>query len=402
MAHRCEYKVNIEIDKDKLKATYIALWKNKSLDVLQHTLFINGAEEIKGRDNLRFATMGGWLVAFPNERETMMYYSYFGSSTVELSPYENFRKMPNLYYEEDNEINLIERLKEVYPEYKYLIQKLSKNNLKGYMTIYKYIQLAFKYPHKISQMEWLIENKQENIITENNLKKGLKPEIINYIKEHKGIDHLYIKAVELAIKTNAKYWDCHDAVCYFLGDLKLQPYLEMQNADVRYYKDYKDMCKKLKKDFTDPYWRYPKNLFKAHDKLMKEIEAIKKLEEKERMKNIADSIKQKEKYSKKHTLNVDDLVFYFPYDLEDIKNQAKVLNQCLISCDYHIKYANKEKILVFIKRNNKPYATAEIGKNKEVKQFYLNEKDRNNCHPNETLYDKLHLFLNSLPKTITI
>ena len=135
---------------------------------------------------------------------------------------------------------------------------------------------------------------------------------------------------------------------------------------------------------------------------MKEIEAMKKLEEKERMKKIADSIKQKEKYSKKHTLNVDDLVFYFPYDLEDIKNQAKVLNQCLISCDYHIKYANKEKILVFIKKNNKPYATAEISQNKHIKQFYLNEKDRCKCNPSETLYDKLNMFLGTLPKKILI
>ena len=401
MAHRCNFKIIFEIDKDKLKATYIAQWKNKRLDVLQHTLFKNGAEEIKGRDNLRYSAMGGWLVAFPDEKETMMYYSY-GKSTTQLEPYENFRKMPNLYYEEDNEINLIEQLKEVYPEYKYLIQKLANNNLKGYMTIYKYIQLAFKYPHKISQMEWLIENKQENIITETNLKKGLKPEIIAYIKEHKEIDHLYIKAIELAIKTNAKYWDCHDAVCYFLGDLKLREYLDLQNTNVQYYKDYKNMCLKLKKNFDDPYWRYPKNLFKAHDKAMKEIEKMKALEEKERLKKVAEKIKAKLKYSKKHNLVIDNLEFYFPYDLEDIKNQAKVLHQCLISCDYHIKYANSEKILVFIKRNNKPYATAEITKEKHIKQFYLNEKDRDKCNPSAELEDKLHMFLQSLPKEVRV
>lgn len=400
MAHRCEYKVNIEIDKDKLKATYIALWKNKSLDVLQHTLFINGAEEIKGRDNLRFAVLGGWLVAFPNEKETMRYYSYTGK--VELEPYEEWKKMPSLYYEEDSETDLIEQLKNIYPEYKYLIQKLANNNLKGYMTIYKYLQLAYKYPSKISQMEWLIENKQENIITENNLKKGLKPEIINYIKEHKEIDHLYIKAVELAIKTNAKYWDCYDAVCYFHGDLKLREYLDLQNTNVQYYKDYKNMCLKLKKNWDDPYWRYPKNLFKAHDKVMKEIEKMKAREEKEKLKAIAEKIKAKIKYSKKHNLVIENLEFYFPYDLEDIKNQAKVLHQCLITCDYHIKYANKEKILVFIKRNNKPYATAEITKDKSIKQFYLNESNREKCYPSESLKEKMNLFLNGLPKTITI
>lgn len=401
MAHRCNYKVEIEIKRDRIIATYNAEWKNKRLDVLKHTLELNGKETIEARDNLRYVSMGGWLVAFPNEKETMYYYSY-GNSKVVLSDYREWNKMPSIYYDTENENIFLNDLKGFYSEYKYLINKLAKSGINGYKEIYKYIQLAYKYPQKLSQMEWLIENKQENLITETNLKKGLKAEIINYIKEHKEIDHLYIKAIELAIKTNAKYWDCHDAVCYFLGDLKLQDYLDKQNTNVYYYKDYKKMCLKLKKDWDDPYWRYPKNLFKAHDKLMKEIEAMKKLEEKERMKKIADSIKQKEKYSKKHTLNVDDLVFYFPYDLEDIKNQAKVLHQCLISCDYHIKYANSEKILVFIKRNNKPYATAEISQNKHIKQFYLNEKNRCRCNPSETLYDKLNMFLGTLPKKILI
>ena len=78
------------------------------------------------------------------------------------------------------------------------------------------------------------------------------------------------------------------------------------------------------------------------------------------------------------------------------------MHQCLITCDYHIKYANSEKILVFIKRNNKPYATAEITKDKQVKQFYLNEKNRDKCHPNDTLREKLNMFLGTFPKTITI
>ena len=398
MAHKCDYKVEFEIHFDRIIATYTAYWKNKSLDILKHTLYLCGVEFIKARNNLRYVSVGGWFVAFPNEKETMLYYSYSGK--VELGEYEIWNKMPSLYYDDDE--SLIKRLKEAMPEYKYLIQKLANNNIKDYIRIYKYLQLAEKYPDKLSQIEWLVENKQENLITENNLKKGFKPEIIAYIKEHRQIDHLYIKAVELAIKTKAKYWDCHDAVCYFLGDLKLQPYLEEQNTNVVYYKDYKNMCLKLKKNWNDPYWRYPKNLFKAHDKAMKEIKAMQELEAKERLKKIADKILSKKKYSTKHNLVIDNLEFYFPYDLEDIKNQAKVLHQCLITCDYHIKYANSEKILVFIKRNNKPYATAEITKDKQVKQFYLNEKKRDKCKPNNTLREKLNMFLGTLPKTITI
>ena len=399
MAHRCDYKVVFEINENRITATYIATWRNKYLDVLKHTLYLNGEEKIFARDNLRWVMLGGWFVAFPNEKETMRYYA---SDKVKLCDYVEWKKMPTLYYEEDNETRFIDNLKGFYPEYKYLIQKLEKAQIKGYKEIYKYLQLAYKYPHKLSCIEWLVENRQENLITDYNLKKGFSAEIVNYIKEHRDIDHLYIKAIELAIKTKEKYWDCHDAVCYFLGDLKLREYLDKQNTNVQYYRDYKKMCEKLKKNWGDPYWRYPKDIFKAHNKVMQEIKALDEAKEKEKMKKIAEKISQKVKYSKKHNLVLDNLEFYFPYDLEDIKKQAETLNQCLITCDYHIKYANNEKILVFVKKNNEPYATAEITQEKEIRQFYLNEKNRDKCNPTKSLRDKLNIFLNTLPKRVII
>jgi len=398
MAHRCNYKVYFETTSDRITATYIAEWKNRYLDVLKHTLYLNGEEKIFARDNLRWVSLGGWFVAFPNEKETMRYY---GGDKVKLDEYREWGKMPTLYYEEDNETNIIDRLKENYPQYKYLIQKLS-NNIKGYTTIYKYLQLAYKYPNKLSVMEWLAENRQENLITDYNLKKGFSVDVINYIKEHKDISHLYIKAIELAIKSKAEYCDCYEAVCYFLGDLKLRDYLDKQKTNVDYYKDYKKMCLKLKKNFDDPYWKYPKDIYKAHNKAMQEIKALDEAKAKERLQKIAEKIRQKIKYSKKHNLVLDNLEFYFPYELDDIVNQAETLNQCLITCDYHIKYANNEKILVFVKKNNKPYATAEITQEKEIRQFYLNEKDRDKCHPTKRLKEKLNIFLDTLPKRVLI
>lgn len=44
---------------------------------------------------------------------------------------------------------------------------------------------------------------------------------------------------------------------------------------------------------------------------------------------------------------------------------------------------NKKLILVFIKKDNQPVATAELFYNKKVGQFYGNETNRENCKPND-------------------
>ena len=400
MAHRCNYKVEFELDNEKIKTTYWAYWENKKLDVLEHTLFLNGKEEIKGRDNLRFAVLGGWFVAFPDEKETMRYYSY-GNSKTKLCDYKEWKKMPSLYYEEDSENNLIDRLKNIYPEYRYLIQKLANNDLKGYATIYKYLQLAKKYPDKLSQMEWLVENRQHHLITETNLKKGFDKNLINFIKDN--LDNwVDLQACKLAIKNNVSYAVAKRCKDYFLSDLKLEEYLNKQNESLTFYKDYKKMCKELKKNWNDPYWHYPSDLRKQHNKVAKEIKAQKEAQFIKENEIICKELKEKMKYSLKTKAVEGKLEFYFPYDLEDIKNHAEVLSQCLITAKYYVKYAKGETILCFIKKDNKPYATAELKKNKEIKQFYMDEKDREKCNPTPKLKEAMNRFLQTLPKEIRV
>lgn len=135
------------------------------------------------------------------------------------------------------------------------------------------------------------------------------------------------------------------------------------------YNDYLDMARTVGHDTEDPYWKYPKDLKKAHDKAMKENERIKARKERKKQKAYLDAVK---KYLGKE-LDVDGLRVYVPGNVDEIVHQAEGLHQCLVYADYIGKVAEYGCLLVFIKRNGEPMATAELDKNGKVVQFYGDE-----------------------------
>ena len=397
MAHKCDYEIKLDyISSEMIDITYWAYWKDKKLDVIKHRLFLNGdvKEIIKVRGNLEFSVFGGWLVAFPNEKYWRYYY---GKQIVPLCEYEVYNKLPNIYYECDKS-ELIDKLKNFYPKYKYLIEKARNKN---YYEIYKFMRLA-NQTGKLSIIEWLVENHQDNLITLNNLKTNFNADIFNFINENKETRNLDIRAVKLAVKEGVDYNTAKRAVDYYFSDIKLKDYLLSQSERMEYYEDYKKMCKKLKKNWDDPYWRYPKDLVKAHNKVMAEIKAIEEAKREEENKQIIEKILQKKTYSLKHKFIDGSYECYFPYELEDIKEQADALNQCLITAEYYKKYANKNTILIFIKRKNKRYATCEITTDKQIKQFYRDESDKKDCSATPVLQAVMNKFLATLPKRVVV
>lgn len=399
MAHKCEYSITLDyIDNEKIELTYWASWKDKRLDIIKHSLFMNGnkTEIIQARDNLDFSVFGGWLVAFPDEKERHYYY---GNRVVKLYKYYEWSKLPTLSFYEPSDLK--DRMKEVYPEYKYLIEKAGTIR---YDELFKIMRIA-KQTGKLSIIEWLLENNQKNLITLNNLKTNFNADIFNFIKENKEISYLDIRAVKLAVKEGVDYHSAKIAVDYYFSDLKLRDYLLTQTLkrnDTSYYNDYKKMCKRLKKNWDDPYWRYPKDLIKAHNKVMAEIKAMEQAKKEAENKNIIEKILSKKKGSLKYNFIDGNYQVYFPYEFSDIEQQAEELNQCLITAEYYKKYANNKSILIFVKYKNKRYATCEIDSEKHIKQFYRNEKDRLNCSATPVLQAVMDKFLNTLPKRVVI
>ena len=148
---------------------------------------------------------------------------------------------------------------------------------------------------------------------------------------------------------------------------------------VSLYCDYKSLLKQT--NHKGEYWLFPKDLEKKHDELREEVARIKALEEAEKLKTKQkDYLKAIKKWLGSEQ-TIDGFTIYVPDDVLDIKFQAEYLHQCLISCDYISKVINQRCVLVFIRKGNKPIATAELLNGNKIGQFYANELDRSNCLP---------------------
>lgn len=80
---------------------------------------------------------------------------------------------------------------------------------------------------------------------------------------------------------------------------------------------------------------------------------------------------------------IDGYSVYVPDSVNEIAEQASKLHQCLVQCDYIQQVIDGHCLLVFIRKNGEPVATAEILSGDRIGQFYADELDRNNCLPTE-------------------
>ena len=174
----------------------------------------------------------------------------------------------------------------------------------------------------------------------------------DYIKYANTIKYdVYIKRLKGADKETMEYWHWH-------------------------YNDYLKLAKEQGHNIKEDYWKYPKDLKEAHDKLMDAKTKIEAAKKKEEFKTLLKRIKKYLKYN----AEIDGYSIFFSAKYEEWKEQADTLHQCILASAY---YKNRNCILAFIRKGNNPIATVEIKKNKEIGQFYANEWDRTNCHPSE-------------------
>lgn len=158
---------------------------------------------------------------------------------------------------------------------------------------------------------------------------------------------------------------------------------------LHYYDDYITMCKTANKNLNDNYWRYPKNFNAMHNKMMIEVQEIKKaLEEQEKM-SFA------ERMQKYQCLNceVDGYFIYIADNLEDWKLQAEKLHQCILEARYDKQVLDRRCLIVFIRKDNEPVATCQLYKDYSIGQFYANELDRQNCLPAEDIKNAMNIWI---------
>ena len=149
------------------------------------------------------------------------------------------------------------------------------------------------------------------------------------------------------------------------------------------YRDYHNLLLQTQHDADDDYWRFPKDLQGKHDELFEEVQRINDMlnEEKLKLKQAA----YHDAVSKLLGLRIDSGGYsvYIPETVEEICRHARALHQCLIAADYVTKVIQKECVLVFVSKGEKPVATAQVFRNGSVGQFYADELDRDDCLPSD-------------------
>ena len=149
------------------------------------------------------------------------------------------------------------------------------------------------------------------------------------------------------------------------------------------YTDYKRMVRELKKQ-KDDYWHFPKDLRKMHDKAVREVNALHVFQEQKKLEE------KQQKYLAAVAAFTDIPKNFGAYEigipgsLAEWKMQADVLHQCIITAKYDEKVINNTCLIVFVRENGIPRATAQVYKNGNIGQFYADEKAKD-IHPTEDI-----------------
>lgn len=320
--------------------------------------------------NLDYCGMFGWRFTAPGQ----VVRGYCGNWTATLDAWGKYTpRLDNVSCWKPTDSDKAAILSK-YPEFRWVLAKVNWNT----STIFKALKLWKK---DARLMETLVSMDCRCLALNGSLYVARdKWNIVKWIS--KNLDHKYCclydirlmmkgvpyETVDTYRRTTAKYNYVTFEEWQYLFDKKLGP---------SFYRDYKEMAKKAGHDLKDPYWHYPKDLKKAHDKVMKEcqaIDAIKKAEELKR-KQAEYTAKVKKWLSK--TFEADGLKVFIQGDLAKWADHAKKLHQCIVANKYDEKMIRGECVLVFITKEGRPYATAELkpaGKGFRLGQFYGNER----------------------------
>lgn len=382
MAHHTENTERLEIENGQIVRIVTATYKDFSLDVLKE--YEDGTFYAR---NLEWSNMAGWLVTFPGEKVRYRYTN--GSYIQELEDWYELRCDCNMWSQSQIPFDKTIFINAC-PELKYFFMKFNVNT--SYKELLALVRQYKKYPN----IETLIEKGLYSLALNTNLQRLSKPKlsiIINFIRDNEGFTkNTMLKDIQCCLKENVKYID-YGRYKYSAGDMELFNYLRRKRIDPNYYNDYICMCRNAGHNISDMYWKYPNDIFKAHDKVMDEVKNIENAKSKIR----GGLLRQVTLNFKKLDSIIDGYRFFIPNSLEIINKQCEALHQCLLTKNYVDKMINQEQVLVFVWKDDLPVATAQVFYEKNtdqgqekydylVGQFYADEskhKDRNgnDCLP---------------------
>lgn len=344
---------------------------NKSMDVLRQ--LEDGTKFIR---NMEYQNIAGWRIVWPGTHYTTYCGGYnCGSFLAELDPWYKttykFKGFCESYPDESDK----EKVLKLYPNFKWIFQK-SK------LTISEIFHVLPMWKQNPQQVELLLSAGYKYLALNANLYKMKdSKKILNWLRKNPGLNSVCLYEIQACIKWGIDLKE----FCDYKYDNERNASLEYdcwkwckeKGNNARIYHDYLQIAEKLGHDLNDKYWRFPSDLKKAHDKVMRQMKRKQALEEKaERERKQVSYMAAIEKI-KGYELVKNKIKVFVPETISQIEHQAKVLHQCLIHADYVKKVADGKCFLIFVLKNGKPYATCELirnGKKLRIGQFYGDEQ----------------------------
>lgn len=331
--------------------------------------------------NIDCVPIAGWVMAVPGRKYHERYYGT--QYTATLDPWTRIGgKCEGISY------HLVEKADErvickLYPDFKWVLKKTDKrlntNHLFKLLTMWK------KFP---SQVEALVAGGFYSLAYNSNTYTAKdKKQILGWLREHpEEGKEVNLNDIRVMLRENIgipelNMWKL-DNRDRWMGYLTYKEWKWLDNRSRSMYRDYKEMAKEAGHDLKDPYWHFPKDLKKAHDKVMCEVENIRAMKKAEELKKKqTDYIATIKRFLGK-TYKGRGVEVFVPDNVQQIEKQAKALHQCLIANNYIDKVIKKEIVLVFVMENGESLATAELickGRKFELGQFYGDEA-KENCN----------------------
>lgn len=333
----------------------------------------NGTEYV--RDNLCFFCMGGYFVDLEGHKT----WSKIDGGVPGLKSGSCFRS-------EQLTKAQWAKMVELHPEFKWTLQKAGNVTCARAMTLL----MAWKRNPKTellvgAKLERLVNNKAFERMTNEKQKA-----VLSFIRKTEGADKWPLNKILFVLNgRTAEDWDKWQEWNYWHGRCAFDVYKYLNEVKTNlqgrgllgYYQDYIRTAKNCGHDVEDKYWKFPKNLGRAHNKVVAEynnilearrLEAERLHSERERNKK-KNFVKMAGMFSDK-VLKRSGLIVSVPDTIKAVSKQAKALHQCLVSADYIGRMAERELLLVFITtKTGEPVATAEIKPDGTLGQFYADE-----------------------------
>lgn len=413
MAHKCSYVSRFYIEDNDVVLSTTATYKNNSLDIYKEYIFGKKAY----LRNTNFSYLAGYLIDFPGE--TVNYYGH--KYKMPLENWYEVQTIPALRGKIEQPLDRIkEMILEVRPDLKYFCKKYKGEELSNIGFI---INFYLEYP----ESETLIDLGLIRLATNKSLyklKKAKIKEILSVIRENK--EFIEVVAAKIMLKDFQNYilhykdkMTFTDYIKWYIianermskwaryTDYEVYKYINNQcnknpkdQITISEYNDYIDMCKEVGHDVSDQYWKYPNNFRKMHDRVMEQVKEMSIAKLALQQEFLTYVCKDLIKFNKK--INGYDV--FIPIEARDWKLTCDELYQCLIRNGYLKKVINQECIIVFIWKDGKPQATAELDYNKKLLQFYGDERGHSegkSCLPSEEVQQVFEEWLKTFkPKKV--